>query len=82
MSFYPEVSVRPRFNFDGEVESIDVIIDNVADALHCEEFVLNDVSEPVGYCKRFEAQRKVALKELTPGLYNEDGHLIRPKIGD
>jgi hypothetical protein len=77
-SFYPDVKVMPRFNFDGEIDSIDVFIDNMHDNLHCEEFVRNDVPEKVGD-KRFEAQRRVALKELTPGMYTESGNTIRHK---
>jgi hypothetical protein len=76
---YPEVYIRPKFNLDHEVESIDVIVDNQCDVLHCEEFILNDVSEPVGPEKRFEAQRRVALRELTAGIYNEHGNPIPKK---
>lgn len=75
-SFYPDVKVMPRFNFDEEIESIDVLIDNLPDNLHCEEFNRNDVPEKVSD-KRFEAQRAVALKELTPGLYTESGNSVR-----
>jgi len=80
-SFYPDVTVLPRFNFDGEIDSIDVLIENLHDDLHCEEFVRNDVpGRPDRVSdKRFEAQRAVALKELTPGLYNEDGNPVRKK---
>jgi hypothetical protein len=77
-SFYPDVTVMPRLDFDGEIESIDVFIDNLPDDLHCEEFVRNDVPDKTrGRDRRFEAQRAVALKELTPGLYNEHGHPTR-----
>lgn len=75
-SFYPNVTVMPRFNFDEEIESIDVLIDNMQNGLHCEEFNRNDVPEKVSD-RRFESQRAVALKELTPGLYNEDGNRVR-----
>jgi hypothetical protein len=75
-SIYHDVTITPRFNFDEEIESIDVFIDNLHDDLHCEEFVRNDVPEKVGD-KRFEAQRRVALKEMTPGMYTESGNLIR-----
>lgn len=75
-SLYPDVNVVPRFNFDGEIESIDVLIDNMRDDLHCEEFIQNNVADKFPD-KRFEAQRRVAIKELTPGLYNEDGNSVR-----
>jgi hypothetical protein len=78
-SFYPDVKVMPRFNFDGEIDSIDVFVDNVHDNLHCEEFIRNDVPDRVSD-KRFESQRAVALKELTRGLYTESGNSIRRKI--
>jgi hypothetical protein len=79
-SFYPDVKVMPRLDFDGEIESIDVFIDNLHNDLHCEEFVRNDVPERIrGNDRRFEAQRAVALKELTPGLYNEHGNPTRKK---
>jgi hypothetical protein len=78
-SFYPDVTVVPRFDFDGEVESIDIFIDNIQDAVHCEEFSLNDELSSRIPEKRFEANRKVALRELTPGLYNEDGNPIQRK---
>ena len=77
-SFYPDVKVMPRFNFDGEIDSIDVFIDNQHDYLHCEEFVRNDVPERGRVSeKRFSSQRAVALKELTPGLYTESGNVVR-----
>lgn len=78
-SFYPDVKVMPRFNFDEEIESIDVFVDNMHDNLHCEEFIRNDVPEKVGDKKRFEAQRLVALKELTPGMYTESGNSVQRK---
>jgi hypothetical protein len=77
--FYPDVKVMPRFNFDGEIDSIDVFIDNMHDNLHCGEFVHNEFPDGRVSDKRFNSQRAVALKELTPGLYNEDGHPIRKK---
>jgi hypothetical protein len=77
-SFYPDVTVVRRFDFDGELDSIDVFIDNLHDNLHCEEFVRNDVPERGRVSeKRFSSQRAVALKELTPGLYNEHGNAVR-----
>jgi hypothetical protein len=76
-SFYPDVKIMPRLNFDGEIDSITVFIDNVHDNLHCEEFGRNDVPEKKESDKRFESQRAVALKELTPGLYTESGNSIR-----
>src|ERR1700751_3527079 len=80
-SFYPDVKVMPRFNFEEEIESIEVFIDNVHDDVHCEEFNRNDVPEKSRVTdKRFEAQRAVALKELTPGLYTESGNSVRRTI--
>lgn len=74
---YPDVHVRANYNFDGEIEGIDVMIDNLHDDVHCEEFAMNDVNVPPETTKRFDAQRRIALRELTPGLYNESGNKIR-----
>lgn len=76
-NIYPEVVIRPRFNLDDEVESIDVLIDGMSDELHCAEFAFNDECEPVRDHVRTAAHRAIALKELTPGLYNEHGNPIR-----
>jgi hypothetical protein len=75
-SFYPDVKLMPRLNVDDEIESIDVIIDNLTDIFHCEEFGMNDACEPKLSEKRWDAQRKVALRELTPGMYTESGNKI------
>ena len=71
-SFYPDVKVMPRFNFDEEIERIEVFIDNVHDDVHCEEFNRNDVPEKSRVTdKRFEAQRAVALKKQHAALLAE-----------
>lgn len=74
---YPEVQINAHYDIDGEIASIDVMIDNLHDELHCEEFSRNDVNVPPETQKRFEAQRRRAKRELTPGLFNEDGNPIR-----
>jgi hypothetical protein len=74
---YPEVRVHANYDLDGEVQSIDVMIDNLRDELHCEEFAMNDVNVPHNTEKRFEALRRRAKRELTPGIYNADGNKIR-----
>lgn len=74
---YPEVCINANRNFDGEIESIDVLIDNVRDFVHCEEFSLNDVRVREEDKKRFKALQRKAKKELTSGMYNEKGNLIR-----
>ncbi len=76
---YPDVQIVPRFDFDGEVESVDVIIDNLHDAWSCEEFIYNDWGDTRVKEKRFKLHRRVALRELTPGLYDENGNPIRRK---
>lgn len=78
--FYPEVVVNALYNFDGELEGIDLVIDNLHDSMHSVVFEAGKPQEKREVLdKRFRARRRKALKELTAGIYNEKGNPIKKR---